>query len=71
MNKIRKDKQIVQECKEKGLFIGNYIKNGEKKENKVNATQDNIDTFNNTQDSHYHNTESVEHDKKLINAITA
>jgi len=48
MNKIRKDKQIVQECKEKGLFIGNYIKSGEKKENRVNATLENIDTFNNT-----------------------
>lgn len=36
MNKIRKDKQIVQECKEKSLFIGNYIKNGEKKASPVN-----------------------------------
>lgn len=38
MNKIRKDKQIVVECKEKGLFIGNYIKNGEKKINRVDVT---------------------------------
>jgi len=63
MNKIRKDKELVQVCKEKGLFIGNVIKNVEKIKENLNTTEI-YPIFESKI-----NEDSVDQDNKFINAV--
>lgn len=65
MNKIRNDKELLKVCKDKGLFIGNLIKNECKKDFNADITATNTctDIFESKI-----NEESID-DKKFINAI--